>query len=224
MTCKCSSLHDVGLKLIPPSQIIIPEDDDQDIIKQLQFYLAISHMIPSQTAPLKEWNEILLKNSEGSKTVMIESFATPSTAFSNKTVGFAVPSFATLTSDTGLPTQSSTIVQSAMVSLTLSTIETISKPTRTQRISNLCEAMQCMRKKKQGDRCGHIEHCYMSQLHKYDVYTVECLGSCDEWSLVPLKQVLQDSSLLYGDKLRQAATSLDDYLQCFADARHTVGY
>ena len=64
--------------------------------------------------------------------------------------------------------------------------------------------MQTMGKKKQGERCGHIQHCYMTETKKYDVYTLECLGSCDEWSLVPLKQVLEDPALLYGDKLRLA--------------------
>lgn len=44
----------------------------------------------------------------------------------------------------------------------------------------------------------------MTETQKYDVYTLECLGSCDEWFLVPLKQVLHDPALLYGDKLHLA--------------------
>ncbi|KAF5685236.1 hypothetical protein FCIRC_3539 [Fusarium circinatum] len=113
MTCKCSGLHDVGLRLTPPSRTVIPEDDDEDIIKELQFRLAVSYLTGSQVNTSKQWNEILLKSGENSKTSMV-SFTAQSTSTSRKTVG------------------------------------------------------------------------------------------CDEWSLVPLKEVLQDPALLYGDKLRLA--------------------
>ncbi|KAF4332065.1 hypothetical protein FBEOM_14144 [Fusarium beomiforme] len=200
MTCKCPGLHDVGLRLTPPSRTVVPEDDDEDIIKELQFRLAVSYLNASQTDAPKQWNEILLKSGEESKTATV-SFTAPSTTTTRKTVGFAVPSMASLTNSQ----QSQTVViESALSNLTLNTLSTMSEPVRSKHISNLCEAMKIMGKKKQGEKCGHIQHCHMAQTHKYDVYTLECLGSCDEWTLVPLKQVLQDPALLYGEKLRLA--------------------
>ncbi|RKK07326.1 hypothetical protein BFJ68_g9339 [Fusarium oxysporum] len=200
MTCKCSDLHEVGLRLTPPSRTVIPEDDDEDIIKELQFRLAVSYLAASQTEASKHWNEILLKRKEGPKASTV-SFTAQSTTTSRKTVGFAVPS---TTSSTNSQQSQTVIVESALSNLTLNTLRTISEPVCSKHISNLCEAMQTMGKRKQGERCGHIQHCYMTETKKYDVYTLECLGSCDEWSLVPLKQVLQDPALLYGDKLRLA--------------------
>ncbi|RKK74432.1 hypothetical protein BFJ69_g8538 [Fusarium oxysporum] len=200
MTCKCSDLHDVGLRLTPPSRTVIPEDDDEDIIKELQFRLAVSYLAASQTEASKHWNEILLKSKEGPKASTV-SFTAQSTTTSRKTVGFAVPS---TTSSKNSQQSQTVIIESALSNLTLNTLRTISEPICSKHISNLCEAMQTMGKRKQGERCGHIQHCYMTETKKYDVYTLECLGSCDEWSLVPLKQVLQDPALLYGDKLRLA--------------------
>ncbi|EXK32747.1 hypothetical protein FOMG_11605 [Fusarium oxysporum f. sp. melonis 26406] len=200
MTCKCSDLHDVGLRLTPPSRTVIPEDDDEDIIKELQFRLAVSYLAASQTEASKHWNEILLKSKEGPKALTV-SFTAQSTTTSRKTVGFAIPS---TTSSKNSQQSQTVIIESALSNLTLNTLRTISEPVCNKHISNLCEAMQTMGKRKQGERCGHIQHCYMTETKKYDVYTLECLGSCDEWSLVPLKQVLQDPALLYGDKLRLA--------------------
>ncbi|KAF5655603.1 hypothetical protein F25303_537 [Fusarium sp. NRRL 25303] len=200
MTCKCSGLHDVGLRLTPPSRTVVPEDDDKDIIKELQFRLAVSYLMGSQVNASKQWNEILLRSGEDSKMSTV-SFTAQSTCTSRKTVGFAVPS---TTSSTNSQQSQTVVIESALSNLTLSTLRTMSGPICSKHISNLCEAMQTMGKRKQGERCGHIQHCYMTKTQKYDVYTLECLGSCDEWSLVPLKQVLQDSALLYGDKLRLA--------------------
>ncbi|KAG9503661.1 hypothetical protein J7337_003612 [Fusarium musae] len=200
MTCKCSGLHDVGLRLTPPSRTVVPEDDDDDIIKELQFRLAVSYLTGSQVNTLKQWNEILLKSGEDSKKTTV-SFTSQSTSTSRKTVGFSVPS---TTSSTNSQQSQTVIIESALSNLTFNTLRTMSEPICSKHISNLCEAMQTMGKRKQGERCGHIQHCYMTQTQKYDVYTLECLGSCDEWSLVPLKEVLQDPALLYGDKLRLA--------------------
>ncbi|KAI7771940.1 hypothetical protein LZL87_006216 [Fusarium oxysporum] len=200
MTCKCSGLHDVDLKLIPPSRTVVPEDEDEDIIKELQFRLAVSYLTTSQANTSKQWNEILLKSKEDSKTSTV-SFTAQSTSTSRKTVGFAVPS---TTSSTNSQQSQTVIIESALSNLTFNNLRTISEPVCSRHISNLCEAMQMMGKRTQGERCGYIQHCYMTETQKYDVYTLERLGSCDEWSLVPLKQVLQDPALLYGDKLRLA--------------------
>ncbi|WKT46771.1 hypothetical protein QSH57_011645 [Fusarium oxysporum f. sp. vasinfectum] len=200
MTCKCSGLHDVGLRLTPPSRTVVPEDDDEDIVKELQFRLAVSYLTASPANTSKQWKEILLKSKQDSKTSTV-SFTAQSTTTSRKKVGFAVPS---TTSSTNSQQSQTVIIGSALSNLALNTLSTISEPVCSKHISNLCEAMQTMGKGKQGERCGHIQHCYMTETKKYDVYTLECLGSCDEWSLVPLKQVLQDPALLYGDKLRLA--------------------
>ncbi|SCN72121.1 uncharacterized protein FFE2_02474 [Fusarium fujikuroi] len=201
MTCKCSCLHDVGLRLTPPSRTVVPEDDDDDIIKELQFRLAVSYLTgSSHVNTSKQWNEVLLRSGDNSKMSTV-SFTAQSTCTSRKTVGFAVPS---TNSSTNSQQSQTVIIDSALSNLTLSTLRTMSEPICSKHISNLCEAMQTMGKRKQGERCGHIQHCYMTKTQKYDVYTLECLGGCDEWSLVPLKQVLQDPALLYGDKLRLA--------------------
>ncbi|KLP21356.1 uncharacterized protein LW94_10531 [Fusarium fujikuroi] len=200
MTCKCSDLHDVGLRLTPPSRTVVPEDDDEDIIKELQFRLAVSYLTGSQVNTSKQWNEILLRSGDDSKMSTV-SFTAQRTCASRKTVGFAVPS---TTPSTNSQQSQTVVIESALSNLTLNTLRTMSEPLCSKHINNLCETMQTMGKKKQGERCGHIQHCYMTETKRYDVYTLECLGSCKEWSLVPLKQVLQDPALLYGDKLRLA--------------------
>ncbi|KAF5585569.1 hypothetical protein FPCIR_8282 [Fusarium pseudocircinatum] len=200
MTCKCSGLHDVGLRLTPPSRTVVPEDDDDDIIKELQFRLAVSYLTGSQVNTSKQWNEILLRSGEDVKTSTI-SFTAQNTSASKKTVGFAVPS---TTSSINSQQSQTVVIESALSNLTFNTLRTMSEPICSKHISNLCEAMQTMGKRKQGERCGHIQHCYLTETKRYDVYTLECLGSCDQWSLVPLKEVLQDPALLYGDKLRLA--------------------
>ncbi|QGI78362.1 hypothetical protein CEK25_005091 [Fusarium fujikuroi] len=201
MTCKCSDLHDVGLRLTPPSRTVVPEDDDEDIIKELQFRLAVSYLTgSSQVNTSKQWNEILLRSGDDSKMSTV-SFTAQRTCASRKTVGFAVPS---TTPSTNSQQSQTVVIESALSNLTLNTLRTMSEPLCSKHINNLCETMQTMGKKKQGERCGHIQHCYMTETKRYDVYTLECLGSCKEWSLVPLKQVLQDPALLYGDKLRLA--------------------
>ncbi|KAF5970483.1 hypothetical protein FBULB1_9680 [Fusarium bulbicola] len=200
MTCKCSGLQDVGLRLTPPSRTVVPEDEDEDVIKELHFRLAISYLAGSQVNTSKQWNEILLKSGENSKMSTV-SLAAQSTCTSKKTVGFVMPS---TTSSTNSQQSQTVVIESALSNLTLNTIRTMSEPVCSKHISNLCEAMHSMGKRRQGERCGHIQHCYMTKTQKYDVYSLECLGTCDEWSLVPLKQVLQDPALLYDDKLRLA--------------------
>ncbi|KAF4963441.1 hypothetical protein FSARC_8538 [Fusarium sarcochroum] len=203
MTCKCPGLHDVGLRLTPPSLTVVPEDDDEDIIKELQFRLAISHMKTLPTSLSRQWNEILLKSGEESKKSTV-SVTSQTTISSKKSVGFSVPSSVNNTAKQGQLTQTSVVLQPAMTNLTLRTIRMMVDTGHSRHIGSLCEAMQWMGKKKQGEKCGHIQDCRIHKPHKYDVYTLECLGSSDEWCLVPLKQVLRDPSLLYGDKLRLA--------------------
>ncbi|PNP86064.1 hypothetical protein FNYG_01120 [Fusarium nygamai] len=43
MTCKCADIHEIGLKLAPPSRTVVPGDADEEIIKELQFRLAVSY-------------------------------------------------------------------------------------------------------------------------------------------------------------------------------------
>ncbi|KAF5627505.1 hypothetical protein F52700_8431 [Fusarium sp. NRRL 52700] len=148
MTCTCSGLHDVGLRLTPPSRTVIPEDDDEDVIKELQFRLAVPYLTGSQVNTSKQWNEILLESGENSTTSTV-SFTTQSTSTSRKTAGFAVPS---TTSSTNTHQSQTVVIESALTNRTLNTLRTI----------------------------------------------------CDEWSLVPPEQVLQDPAPLYGDKLRLA--------------------
>ncbi|KAM0549446.1 hypothetical protein ACHAPJ_009432 [Fusarium lateritium] len=200
MACKCRSLHDVGLRLTPPSLTVVPEDDDEDIIRELQFRLAISHMKALPTSFSRQWDEILLKSGEESKKSTM-SVTTQTTISAKKSVGFAISSPVINTVN---GTQSTVILEPAMANLTLSTIRMMANPGHSRHIRNLCEAMQEMGKKQQGEKCGHIRDRRAQNTQKYDVYTLESLGSSDEWSLVPLKQVLQHPTLLYGDKLRLA--------------------
>ncbi|KAM5369432.1 hypothetical protein ACJA88_010420 [Fusarium oxysporum] len=137
MTCKCSGLHEVGLRLTPPSRTVIPGDDDEDIIKELQFRLAVSYLTASQANTSKQWNEILLKSKEDSKTSTV-SFKAQSTTTSRKTVGFAVPSS---TSSTNSQQSQTVIIESALSNLTLNTLRTISEPVCSKHISNLYPAL-----------------------------------------------------------------------------------
>ncbi|KAF4964633.1 hypothetical protein FSARC_7475 [Fusarium sarcochroum] len=203
MACQCTRLHDVGLRLTPPSRNIIPGDDDEDIIQELQFRLAVSYSAPSQFSSFKQWNEILLKSCEGSRKPTA-SFATQNTTSRKKIVEFAISSPTASTVHKKQSTQASVIAQSPTVNLVLSTAGIRSKSVCSRHISNLCEAMQWSGKKKQGEKYGHIQDFLMQEARKYDVYTLDYLGAGNEWVLVPLKKVLQDPTFLFADKLRMA--------------------
>ncbi|KAH6960033.1 hypothetical protein BKA56DRAFT_624055 [Ilyonectria sp. MPI-CAGE-AT-0026] len=213
MTCKCPSLHDVGLRLAPPSRTIIPEDDDDEIIKELQFRLAISHMGKSQTPFLMQWNELLLQISQGPEKKQTTSVTTQVKSSAKKSVKFSMSSSASSTASGTQSTQTSFIIQSAMSNLTLSTTKTITDPGQPRRINDLCEAMRRMGKQKCGEQCGHIQDCRAQKNRQYGVYMLDSPGTGDEWALVPLKDVLQDPNLLYGDKLRLAWTIACSVLQ-----------
>ncbi|KAF4450947.1 hypothetical protein F53441_6008 [Fusarium austroafricanum] len=173
-----SCLHDVGLKLTPPSRTVVPDDGDEDIIKELQFRLAVSYLASTQRDALKQWNEILLRSGEDSKTATV-SF-TQSTTLSRKTVGFSIPS---TSSANGQQSTQTVTVQSSMANLTLNTHQTISAPTSSQHINNLCEAMKTMERR--------------NKERNADTFNTSKL-------IIPLKQVLQDPAMLYGDQLRLA--------------------
>ncbi|KAM0197845.1 hypothetical protein ACHAPI_004577 [Fusarium lateritium] len=203
MTCKCTSLHDFGLKLTPRTITITPTDDDQDIIKKLQFWLAVSHLKLSSRVSTRQWNEILLKPNQGldqTTSPKVSMAATPS----KKSVGFVIPSLGTQTG--GPSTQTITATQSGVVNLNLSAITKTDGLEATRNIDNLCRTMQSLGKRKGGEKCGHIKGFQMQSDLKYDLYAHDCLGSSDDWSLVSLKQLSQNHTLLYVDKLRLAWT------------------
>ncbi|CAJ0548532.1 Ff.00g021450.m01.CDS01 [Fusarium sp. VM40] len=187
MTCKCTNLHDIGLKLRPPAITITPTDDDQEIIKKLQFWLAVSYMKLSNRASIRQWNEIVLKPNQCMKNVGVE-----------------VPSLSIQRSRQSTPTTTAT--QSSGLNLNLSTVTNTRSLEITQSIDNLCQTMQSIGKKKGGERCGYIKDFRMQGDLKYDLYAHDCLGSSDDWSLVSLKQLTQSHTLLYVDKLRLAWT------------------
>lgn len=203
MTCKCTSLHDIGLKLTPPSLTVTPTDEDQDVIKKLLFWLAVSHMNLSSGVSTRQWNEILLKpNQDLNRTKMPEvaKIATPS----KKSVGFVIPS--STSQRGGQSTQTITTTQPGIANLHLSTVAKMTSLKGTQNIGNLCQTMQSIGKKKGGERCGHIKDFRVQNDLKYDLYVHDCLGTSDDWSLVSLKQFSQNRTLLYVEKLRLART------------------
>ncbi|KAM0245516.1 hypothetical protein ACHAP5_005323 [Fusarium lateritium] len=204
MTCKCPSLHDIGLKLTPPSLTITPADDDLDILKKLQFQLAISHMKKlSSDVSTRHWNEILLKPNQ-----CLYQTKSPKTAMTTtpmkKSVGFVIPSSGNQRG--GQSTQTITTTQSGIVNLSLNAVTKTDSLEGTRNIDNLCQTMQSIGKKKGGERCGHIKDFRMQSDLKYDLYAHDYLGTSDDWSLVSLKQLSQDQTLLYVDKLRLAWT------------------
>jgi hypothetical protein len=200
MTCKCPNLHDIGLKLAPPSLTLTPTDEDQEIIEKLQFWLAVSHMNLSSGVSTRQWNEILLKPSPDLIQTRVPEFAKIATS-SKKSVGFVIPSLSTQRG--GQSTQTITTTQSGMANLNLSPV---TKTKDTQNIGNLCQTMQSIGKKKGGERCGHIKDFRKQSDLKYDLYAHDCLGSSDDWSLMSLKQLCQNRTLLYVDKLQLAWT------------------
>jgi hypothetical protein len=194
---KCKNPHDVGLRLTPPSRTIIPDDDDEEIKKELQFCLAVSHTPQSTATSPRQWNEIVLKRSEYSTNTASSQIRTSPT----NTTSFLTPSAMVSSMGSNQSTRTVT-VQSATGNLALSTFRAMAISSR--HIDNLCETMQSMGKKKQGDSFGHIRDSRAQESLKYDVRIQECLCGAEEWSLVPLKQLLQDLGLFYNDKLRLA--------------------
>lgn len=203
MTCKCPNLHDIGLKLTPPSFTLTPTDEDQDIIEKLQFWLAVSHMNLSSGVSIRQWNEILLKPKQDLSQTKVPEFAKIATS-SKKSVGFLVPPSSTRGG--GQSTQTITTTQPRMANLSLSTATKMFGLKGTQNIDSLCQTIHSIRKKKRGEKCGHIRDLGMRNDFKYDLYAHDCLGTSDDWSLISLKQLSQNHSLLYVEKLRLART------------------
>ncbi|KAH7126102.1 hypothetical protein EDB81DRAFT_810411 [Dactylonectria macrodidyma] len=203
LTCKCSSLHDVGLRLAPPSRTITPADEDDEIIKELQFRIAISQMESTKPSS-RQWNELRFQISEDQANEQTTQLSLKETSSAKKSVRFLTVSSATSTAIGSHPTQTSVMLQSAISSLSLSTDQSNTGPTQPRQIKDLCEAMRGMEKQKCGEQCGHIQDCITPKHHNYGVYVLESPGSGEEWTLVPLKGILQNPNLLYGERLRLA--------------------
>ena len=189
ITCGCPSLHDVGLRLAPPSRTMVPEDDDDEVAKELQFRLVISHRPPSSAT---QWGELLLKMT-GSVREEQAAVAEPS-----RSVKFAIPKRVSAADE-----NRSVVLKSAMANLAISTAVLMPIHPAAQTIKNLCETTQRIEKK--GYHCGRVTDCQSPKKREYSVYTLDRFDG--DWALIPIRHVLQakpSSPLLYGDKLRLA--------------------
>lgn len=204
LTCKCPSLHDVGLRLAPPSRNIIPTDEDHEITKELQFRLVISQMESTNTSSSRQWNELLFQISEDEENKQTTEPTLKETSSAKSSVKFLTVSSSPSAMIGSHSTQTSMMLQSAMSSLSLSTVQSNTDPNQPRQIKDLCEAMRWMGKRKCGEQCGHIQDCNTPKRRNYSVYMLESPGSGEEWALVPLKDISHDPNLLYDDKLRVA--------------------
>ncbi|KAJ3536921.1 hypothetical protein NM208_g6521 [Fusarium decemcellulare] len=219
ITCRCQRLHDVGLRLTPPSRTIIPQDEDDDVIKELQFRLIVSHMGPLENPSVSQWSEILLQSTRSQAREQSTPHLATKSSSSKKSVKFSMRSSFSSTSTASRSTQTSAIVQPAMATLSLgSTL--MPMDTRTPRqIHDLCETMQTTGKRKSGDSYGYIQDRLSPKPKEYGVYFTDYLGDCESHALVPLKDVLRDQSngslspMLYNDKLRLAWMIACGFLQ-----------
>ncbi|KAF4470143.1 hypothetical protein FALBO_2942 [Fusarium albosuccineum] len=207
MTCRCQRLHEVGLRLTPPSRTIVPQDSDDDVIKELQFRLIISHMGPLATPSVRQWSEVLLQSA---RSQVREEPTTPlatKSSSSKKSVKFSVRSSVSSTNEF---MQASAIIQPATATFSLGSAAMPVDSGMPQQIRDLCETMQTTEKRRSGDNCGHIQDHMSAKPSEYGVYFMDCLGDCENYVLVPLKDVLRDQSngtlppMLYSDKLRLA--------------------
>ncbi|KAF5672516.1 hypothetical protein FHETE_3650 [Fusarium heterosporum] len=160
-------------------------------------YHALRGTINCKSPSPRQWNEVVIKSSKYSTSTASTQIGTSA----SQTTGFLTPS-SRVSAMFGQQSTQTLTVGSATESLAMSTFRTMAISSR--HINNLCEIMQSMGKKKQGDSCGHIQECHTQENLKYDVCVQECLDNGGEWSLVPLKQLLQDPSLLYHERLRLA--------------------
>ncbi|KAI9150004.1 hypothetical protein HJFPF1_09754 [Paramyrothecium foliicola] len=194
MTCGCQSAHSVGLRLTPPLRAIVPEDEDKEIVKKLEFGLAISHQLSSSQ---KKWREMTMQ-------IMENATAGKVAAKPRRSVRFA------MTADfRNSGASRPAAFESVVTSFALQDMD----PQQTQ-IENLCDTMKQL--EEDCKDCGCLNESQSTGNHKFRIRALECPGS--DWALIPIKNILHNqtsSRLGYGDRLRLARIIACGVLQIY---------
>lgn len=233
VTCGCPGLHSVILRLTPQPVTITPEDDDEDVIKTLNFHIAMSYASTLMAADeyqwgsLRLWNQVVLRPLKIEQDIPVRQ-PTPSSfhskSKSSRTRQRAKVSFASATTaiiSTGSTNITSTSTTTAPSFTSLDVLRTQWTPTATtsvhppSNISNLCQALRRSQKQGAGECCGHVIDNTSPVFRKFEVFPLNSLDDADSgtWSMVPLGAVLgaatSQGSSLNGGTQHTPLTYLD---------------
>ncbi|KAK4203638.1 hypothetical protein QBC40DRAFT_316431 [Triangularia verruculosa] len=243
MACSCQTSHDVGLQLMSHDQVAIPEDDEEEILARLRFHVIVSyvetgwdqdqHSRPLLTGHVKKWREVLIRKtkipiSSCMETPAIELFpiSPPKrVGFSSPAKGRSLPPAHNNVFDPhavfGGANARSTIMNGITASSAMSDASLTSNRVRAiSPIKDLCRMMQSLDKQRVGQPYGQIFDCLSTNGKIYSIHPHSSLGEAEEWSLVPLRFILDNSqqpshTLSYQAKVKLAMVLASNILHLY---------
>ncbi|KAK3500338.1 uncharacterized protein B0T23DRAFT_307715 [Neurospora hispaniola] len=237
--CQCPTSHLLGLKLSTPSYTsVIPNDEDEEVIRNLSMKLAISDQDTTQGKIDRPWSSFMVKPSSRPPQCRLSTCQQP-TAFvvperptkrARKTVGFSFSEMPAIKSHGLLSRHSSREVEvtassrSSTQTVTLEVVSTKPETPNEDIIMDLCESLRQLPSLQASSCCGHIigpAAINASATERYGLYALGHLrpsGSFGQCSFISLHEVLTEQltapSLVYDeDRLRLAYTLASSVLQ-----------
>ncbi|GAB1314685.1 hypothetical protein MFIFM68171_04895 [Madurella fahalii] len=238
MHCACPNSHTVGMKMVTESHPVVPQDDDEEVMKSLEFHIIISlEPLPkdsdansSDPVSMKVWQQIAVRCLG---TELHQAAASmPTIEIARRKVRF--PSLAGTqleslrTAARTPPDQRATGSQHTMTSTaSVTTTATLSADNgaldggcATYEIDNICNVIRGSQKHRSGICCGHIINGACPSRRRYNVYLHGSLGDAGHWSLACLGDILAGGvgsgcQLPYRDKLRLASLVARSMLQLY---------
>lgn len=234
MVCECREPHRVNLELTMRPADITPQDDDESIIQDFLFRIALSFnsTSPKTNQAVWLWDEIILQLAKRPGNQASTIAAASSSMASNKRAIKSVK-FSMLGPRTGqtccrnVMTQGQmsgntvTALHPVMASLAIGTALGMSgSPENLPELIDLCQVIRKSQKKGKSECYGFILDPSSHKYRKYSVYPLgTCIG-CDTWSTISLRDVLEEKAsmqppLNYRDRLRLAVVISSSVLQLY---------
>ncbi|EGZ75899.1 hypothetical protein NEUTE2DRAFT_84857 [Neurospora tetrasperma FGSC 2509] len=237
--CQCPTSHRLGLKLSTPSYTsLIPEDEDEDVVRNLSMKLAISDQDTAHGKLDRSWSSFMVKPSSRPRQCQVSTHQKP-TAFvksecptkrARKTVGFSLSGMSAMKIHSLRSRYSSREVEvkassrSSTHTVTLEVVSTKLEASNQDIIVDLCETLRQLPSLEASSCCGHIigpAAINASATERYGLYALGHLrpsGSFGQCSFISLHEVLTEQltapCLFYDeDRLRLAYTLASSVLQ-----------
>ncbi|KAK4040938.1 hypothetical protein C8A01DRAFT_15233 [Parachaetomium inaequale] len=227
---RCSCQHQVGLALQRRSADITPMDDDDRIMKDLSFQLAISYesMTRSDEAnpeAVLSWQEIVVKAtwtppplapSQTTKLAPAKSKAKKSVSFLSFQSTTSTYSSGTSTTTVTNVVQNSTELHTLIPNLTMGVASSVAFSSVGVAL-DLCGTLHQAQKQAATDTFGTLVDQHPQATRRYSVHPAPSADDSRSWSVVSLRDILDQKSrfppLSYRDRLRLAVVISSSVLQ-----------
>ncbi|RGP64696.1 hypothetical protein FSPOR_7786 [Fusarium sporotrichioides] len=188
----CTDVHDVSLELSPRFIEIGYEREDEKVLKNAQFRLAISFEIVEASTTKRFWDEVNIKTASSATAIAPPSCLPQIQTKSVKRVSFGIKQSLSFMSST----RSTHDAKSAMASLSRTATDVAfmktcdeEKQTLSKQPLNLCTALRNARQAR--PVCyGHLIDRECADRH-FQVYPLGTIVNSDGWSIVTLSDILE---------------------------------